>query len=164
MSKSIILNLTQHPATVNQIADGVHDVGNMERLRELLTVQVSGKGGFAELTPDGQWQFLTSRVEEIVTEFVIPELIRRAEQVTMFCTDVFCFTGHGAYNYVRDTMSPKFMIGGFAPLTEHLKRRLKALGCKPVVALSDRVSQETTAPDGTVQKTSRFLHCGFYEL
>jgi hypothetical protein len=158
----MILNLTQHPATPAQKDAGVVDVENTQRLKNLLTVQVSGYVGIAELTPTGQRAMLHARASDIMAEFVCPVLCHRA--TLLLDSSDKPFFGINAYNYVREQMALRVMVTGFQPLVAELVKKLKAAGCVPVCAISDRVSKEETLPDGTVRKTNDFIHCGFYEL
>jgi len=53
------------------------------------------------------------------------------------------------------------MIGGALFLMSELEFQLKLQKIKPMFAFSERVSSETTAPDGSVTKTNIFKHVGF---
>ena len=53
------------------------------------------------------------------------------------------------------------MIGGAPFLMSELEFQLHLQRIKPLFAFSERVSEETTAPDGTVTKTNVFKHVGF---
>jgi len=158
----MILNLTIHPATPAQRDAGVVDVENTQRLKNLLTVRVSGEHGFASLSPIGQYESMNATASEIMTEFVYPGLCHRATMVVNSSDKPL--VGASAYNYVREQMALRVMVAGFQPLVTELVKKLKSAGCVPVCAISDRVSKEETLPDGTVRKTNEFVHCGFYEL
>lgn len=56
------------------------------------------------------------------------------------------------------------MIGGALYLMSHLERALMDLGITPLYAFSERVSIETTLPNGEVEKKAVFKHLGFIEV
>lgn len=62
-------------------------------------------------------------------------------------------------------MSEEFavMIGGAPFLMAELERQLKMRGIRALYAFSERASVDVTGPDGTVTKTSQFVHLGFVE-
>jgi len=170
-----IINLTQHAATPAQKAAGVVDVHNRDALTRLLTVQVSGEYGFSSLSKEGQKVVLDMRVGQILSEFVFPAVTAEQRQ---YLASIYA-AGQNDYHVDPDAWAAglsltelsqlgkptvKAMIGGFAPLVANLTERLKGIGVRPVVALSDRVSKEEALSDGSVRKTQAFVHCGFYEL
>ena len=53
------------------------------------------------------------------------------------------------------------MIGGAPFLMGDLEFQLQLQKIVPLFAFSERVSEETTAPDGTVTKVNVFKHVGF---
>ena len=55
------------------------------------------------------------------------------------------------------------MIGGALYLMSSLEGALLRVGITPVYAFSERVSVETTLPDGKVEKKAVFKHLGFIE-
>ena len=55
------------------------------------------------------------------------------------------------------------MIGGAPFFMSTLERVLVLNGIKPLYAFSERVSEETTAPDGAVTKINVFKHIGFVD-
>jgi hypothetical protein len=128
-----ILNLTQHPATPEQIEAGVVDCHPLERerLKALLT--------FEALTTNMEIQ---NRAKSLC------ELTHLAHVAP--CGNVW----HQRFNAV--------MIGGapflMAPLEAALKPHFKVL-----YAFSERASVETTKDDGSVVKTNVFKHAGFVE-
>jgi len=56
------------------------------------------------------------------------------------------------------------MIGGAPFLMGGLERALKARGCIPVYAFSQRESADQIQPDGSVRKVSVFRHLGFVRV
>lgn len=56
------------------------------------------------------------------------------------------------------------MIGGAPFFMSALERELKSAGFTPVYAFSERISVDVVQQDGTVVKTSKFVHKGFVEI
>jgi hypothetical protein len=129
-----ILNLTQHPATPEQKAQGVEDLPALEReqLIRLLTFETIPSSG---------------------------ELKERAEAIACLCyqRDEWARCEE---EYARCDAA---MIGGAPYLMAPLERALLAAGIKPLYAFSQRVSEEKVNPDGSVIKTQVFKHLGFVE-
>lgn len=129
-----ILNLTQHPATPEQIEAGVVDCQphNIQRLKELLTFET-----------------LPSHLDVRVRALNLKRLAQEEAESRL-----------GDDITVMDDMA--VMIGGasflMAPLEDFLK-----LNFKVFYAFSERVSVETVKDDGSVVKTNVFKHAGFVE-
>ena len=127
----MIINLTQHPATADQITAGVVDLPSeaREALIALLT--------FASLPDAG-------------------EIRARAHDIA----ELACFNGLGGDDG-DDPFPSQAMIGGalwlMAPLSEELRQR----SISPVFAFSVRDTEEMTQPDGGIRKTAVFRHAGF---
>jgi len=151
----MILNLTQHPATPEQKAAGVVDVKDHDDLKRALTIQVSGEDGYAESSIKDLW--LNAVASQIISRHVMSTQVeRRRKQMMNITADS---TDLEILNASHTGLSA--MLGGFTPLVVVLAKQLQRLGITPLVALSDRVSEEETQADGTVKKVSRFVHCGF---
>lgn len=158
-----IINLTQHPATPDQIAAGVVDVTDRERLSRLLTVQVGGPDGFASMRPTVQADFLSRRAWEIVANYVLPVVAEvTRDYLAAFAQDGYLPETQTDLLNARTMPRGQAMIGGFAPLMAVLIQMLRESGCDPLYSLSDRVTVEETLPDGAVRKTQVFKHLGFY--
>lgn len=56
------------------------------------------------------------------------------------------------------------MIGGAPYLMGPLESALRMRGIQPMYSFSERVSVETTLPDGSVQKTAVFRHVGWVKV
>lgn len=156
----MILNLTQHRATPEQIAEFVVDFPEDDRadLVRLLTLPA------AELAanPHAALAFVEARVQMIMDELIMPHLRHNAQAMLM--EGGFVTSPVEAYNMLRPEVSAKgigAMIGGAPYLMAPLERALKAVGVQVCYALSDRVSIEQPQPDGSVTKTSVFKHVGF---
>lgn len=127
----MIINLTQHPASADQIAVGVVDLPENERatLVDALT--------FSEL-PDAQ------------------EIRDRAE----FIAELACYNGLGD-DEGDSPMPQQAMIGGALWLMAPLAAALRMRSIEPVFAFSVRETEEQAQPDGSVRKVAVFRHAGF---
>jgi hypothetical protein len=134
MSDAIILNLTQHPATPEQIAAGVVDLigDNLEALKALLTF------------------------EDINSTLHRHD---RAEQLAKMVADIV-LQGNPDYLH-EDGTAIHCMIGGAPFLMGPLEAALLKHNRVPVYAFSVRESVEEPQPDGSVKKINVFKHGGF---
>ena len=127
----MILNLTQHPSTADQLAIGVVDLPTEQRevLRELLT--------FDDL-PDSE------------------EILARAHDIA----ELAAYNGLGG-DGGDSPWPERAMIGGalwlMAPIADELRQR----GIAPVFAFSQRDTEEQVQADGSVRKVAVFRHAGF---
>ena len=132
----MILNLTQHRASPEQLAAGVVDApaAMQARLSALLTFD-------ALPTSD--------------------EVSRRAHALAQFALEAIHVLGG-----VRQPVSDYYghaMIGGAPFFMAPLERSLLDIDVLPVYAFSTRQSDEVVGADGTVTKTTVFRHLGFVE-
>ena len=127
----IIINLTQHPASAEQIAAGVVDLPSEARdaLIALLT--------FSSI-PDAE------------------EIRDRAHDIA----ELACFNGLGGDDE-DDPFPSQAMIGGAFWLMAPLAEELKARNIQPVFAFSVRETEEQTQADGSVRKVAVFRHAGW---
>lgn len=130
-----IINLTQHAGSEEQKQAGLIDLPDeaKKELSELLT--------FSSLPSQ-------------------EEIINRAIQITELALKEKVFIFGGGENNGENI---SVMIGGALYLMAPLERKLKEYGFTPIYAFSQRESIEKTLPDGSVQKTAVFKHCGFVE-
>jgi hypothetical protein len=127
----MIVNLTQHPATPDQISAGVVDIPAHAR--------------------EGMIEALT------FSELPTREGIRaRAAQLAELAVQNGLGTDDG-----DDPIPTAAMIGGAMWLMGPLASELRLRGIKPVFAFSVRETEEVTQADGTVKKVSVFRHAGF---
>ena len=130
----MILNLTQHSATPEQINSGVVDLPDpvlRQVVAELLTFDQPPRH---------------------------PEIAGRAADLAMVAVETFDLLSE---TVVGDD-GPRFvMIGGALWLMAPLARALRALGLEPVFAFSSRETVEETQPDGSVRKVAVFRHRGW---
>ena len=127
----MILNLTQHNATPDQIAAGVVDPHGVcaDLLRDLLT--------FSRLPTADEIVARSERIADIAL------LIGIKERASDYPTPV------------------RAMIGGAPYLMPALEQALIARGFDPVYSFSTRETEEHVQPDGSVKKVSVFKHAGF---
>lgn len=129
----MIVNLTQHQATPEQIAQGVVDLPAAERavLQLLLT--------FGELP-------------------TAVEVSARAAEIAELAAHNGLSGDEG-----DSPMPEAAMIGGAPFLMGALERALKIVGIPAVYAFSVRESVDQPQPDGSVRKVAIFRHAGFVE-
>jgi hypothetical protein len=127
----MILNLTQHAATPEQIAQGVIDLPTPERevLIEGLTVNI-----------------LPTR----------DDITRRCARIA---TLAVC-NGLGG-DLGDDPAPSHAMIGGAPWMMAELERALQDVNIQPLYAFSVRESVDQHQPDGSVRKVNVFRHAGF---
>ncbi len=127
----MILNITQHPASADQIAVGVVDLDGDElaSLKAALT--------FGEL-PDAE------------------EIRDRAEYIA----ELAAMNGLGGEDG-DDPLPTRAMIGGALWLMAPLAAALRLRSIEPVFAFSVRDTEEQTQEDGRVRKVAVFRHAGF---
>ena len=130
----MIINLTQHPATLDQIAAGVIDLPALlaTRVRELLT--------FNSLPTQAEIQ---ERAE------CLAHLAGRAD------LDLPVSDSQAGVPF------RSAMIGGAPYLMSALESALRDACIQPVYAFSVRASTEEVQLDGTVRKINIFRHAGF---
>ena len=128
---TIIINLTHHAASAEQITQGVTDLQGEQRdaLVHLLT--------FSEL-PDVQ------------------EILDRASDIA----ELACYNGLGDPDG-DSPMPHQAMIGGALWLMAPLATALRERNIDPVFAFSVRETEEQTQADGSVRKVAVFRHAGW---
>ena len=131
---TLILNLTQHSATADQLAAGVVDLpaDQQRELKQLLTF---------DTLPD------------------VAELKDRAMKVAQLALRFFEAQGVEIGSYRN---KPTAMIGGAPFFMATLESALLDVVIQPVYAFSQRVSVETQTESGVI-KTSEFKHMGFVD-
>lgn len=137
-----ILNLTQHPATPEQLAAGVFDPTSEER---------------AEIV-----RLLT--FEEVPDKSEIKE---RAYQLALTAYHIDRARYRSLSTEARE-LEERFdsscaLIGGAPYLMSALEEELKKQFILPLYAFSVRESVEQVQPDGSVRKTATFRHQGFIQ-
>lgn len=132
--KTVILNLTQHAATPEQLAAGVVDLSErkLSELKVLLTF------------------------DSIPTAF---ELKARAEKIERLAVSFLCEI---TPDQLLDDVDLAAMIGGAPFFMATLESHLKERAIRPLYAFSRRDSVEVATPEGVV-KQAVFRHLGFYE-
>ncbi len=138
------LNLTQHLATADQAAAGVVNVPDELRV---------------ELE-----KWLTVPAADLLADDAGMRLMARAEALRALAGEAWGIISGGdpyAEDWCPTLAGTRVMIGGLPALQAPLAARLARAGFRPVFAVSDRVSAETTQPGGAVVKVSKFVHLGF---
>ncbi|MEM4976628.1 MAG: hypothetical protein QXT64_04815 [Desulfurococcaceae archaeon] len=142
--KRIILNLTQHLATPEQLQAGVVEPSPQlkAKIQRMLT--------FDELPSYGE---VKKRAEELVS--IIDDYLEDLEARGVIST-----LPSGEANFEVYGV----LIGGAPYLMAPLEEELKKSGFKPLYAFSKRTVEEVLRPDGTVEKKAVFKHAGFVEV
>lgn len=137
-----IVNLTQHDATPEQIAQGVH---NIAIAKDYLV---------ASLTFDEIPSIETLRKRaKYIAKLVLPSIVTETEEDGSLLT-----------KSVIEAHEICAMIGGAPFFMPFLERALLERDITPLYAFSKRVSVEETQPDGSVVKKNVFKHEGFVEV
>ena len=135
----MIMNLTQHAATPDQIEAGVFNFQGFEKdtLVEALTFQ----------------------------DLPAPEEIReRARTIAGIAARWKSGVEHWSKSSWVGGAAPertRAMIGGAPYLMPALERELRAAGIDPIYAFTRREVEEQAQPDGTVKKVAVFRHAGW---
>ncbi len=127
----LIINLTQHTATPEQMAAGVRDLPPAER--EMLVHALT--------------------IEELPSP---KDILDRAATVALLAVN----NGLGADNG-DDPHPAQAMIGGPPWMMRALEDAVLDQGVEPVYAFARRDSHEQAQPDGSIKKTTVFRHAGF---
>jgi hypothetical protein len=132
----MICNLTQHPATPDQVAAGVIDLA--PDLREALCAALT-----FERLPTAR--DITERADLIAEMAALHGLPASDDDA----------------NAGADTAPRAAMIGGAPYLMAPLEAALRERGIAPLYAFSTRESVEQVQADGSVRKVNVFRHAGF---
>lgn len=127
----MIINLTQHPATPEQIEAGVTDLPQAQRAALV-----------AALTVD-----------------TLPKRQEIAQRC-LCIAEIALQNGLGD-DMDDDPVPASAMIGGAPWMMAALESALQERGIAPLYAFSVRESAEQAMPDGTVRKVNIFRHAGF---
>jgi len=152
-----IVNLTQHTATESQAAAGLADLPTAERLElsKLLTVPADALKASDEFLDYD----LSGRAQEIVSRWAVPAIAERIRSAAGADAD----DDADVIRVHRQAAAVRFMVGGQADLMEYLEAAIRRVGGIPVRALTERVSEDQTQPDGSVRKVAVFRHLRFRE-
>lgn len=163
----MIINLTQHPATLDQLLAGVVDLppDKAARLRQLLTFQVSGPTGLVSNLSAASGM-AKNRAFTIVNEMLVPYLVEAGREILSFIGEspIIYLDDVQVLNLIKpSTLGHGIfaMIGGAPFFMAPLEAAILSVGVTPVYALSDRVSIEEPLSDGSTRKTQVFKHLGF---
>ena len=130
----IILNLTQHAATAEQLAAGVTEP--LSGFKAAIVAALS----FSTLPTPADIQVRATALATIA--------VAMADELV-------------SSGLMGDNHAYEAMIGGAPYLMGALERALIGQGIFPVYAFSQRESVEEVQPDGSVRKVNVFRHAGF---
>ena len=138
---TVILNLTQHTATPEQIEAGVYEPKSPDEIKAALT--------FNHLPTQQELELravtLAAFAHREVRTRVLEDRPTYEEQLP-----------------IEDQMlGMQVMVGGAPYLMPYLEKALKDVNLKAVYAFSKRESIEVVMEDGSVKKTAVFKHLGF---
>jgi hypothetical protein len=148
MEKKVIVNLTQHPATPEQIAQGVVDLDPEDRAEcaRLLTFDSLPTAEDLWIAADQLVELVKcSPVSEPGCRVMIADYVRRG------------LIEHDGYDSAIEVECE----GGAPFFMEPLATLLRRGGYCPVFAFSRRESVEQVQADGSVRKVAVFRHMGF---
>ena len=139
----MILNLTQHPATPEQVAAGVFNAED-DRIKNALT--------FNTLPTPQEIETKALTLATLAQHHLYWHIIGKNE--------------HLSPNEDDDTVlammvDMEVMIGGAPYLMPQLEKALRVANLTPVYAFSKRESVEVILDNGDVRKTNIFKHLGF---
>ena len=141
MSNTVILNLTMHQATPEQIEAGVYEPEHHDEIKAALTFNT-----------------LPSKKEIEVKALTLAAFAHR-EVRTRVLEDRP--TSEEQLPIEDQMLGMRVMIGGAPYLMPYLEKALKDVNLKAVYAFSKRESVEIVIADGSVKKTAVFKHLGF---
>jgi len=146
---SVILNLTQHQASEEQIKAGVIDLPEPYniKLKELLT--------FNELPTCEEVQKRAVAIVDLVEKFLLDDLSPIKDEIKKIKT---LNEEERIEEFKKFNLA--FMIGGALFLMQPLIDELKCIGT-PLFAFTKRVTEEIPQPDGSIKKITVFKHEGF---
>ena len=153
---SLIINLTQHNASEEQIKAGVIDLPSpyREKLVELLT--------FNEMPSCDEIQKRAGAIYDLVIDFCLDKNSPIKDEIKEMVRSA---NGNFGDKYrIREKEFQKlnlaFMIGGALWLMKSLIEELEGIG-QPLFAFTKRIVKETPQPDGSIKKVAIFKHKGF---
>lgn len=149
----MIINLTQHAATKEQVETGVFEPRNKGRVQLDLT--------FDSLPNKAEVMSRASVLAEVAKQEILVKIKEKEYSSYSLILDAIRLADAGLVQPLFSLIHPRAMIGGAPYLMAPLEAELKKLGIEPVYAFSERVSEETVQADGTVVKTNVFKHVGF---
>lgn len=157
----MILNLTQHAATTEQVAEDVRDYPHETRAKLAQSLTFNARE-LAGKNPGVVRDNINDRARMLVSDFVLPALMKVAraflQEGGYECSEI------EAINIMRPGhITLRVMIGGAPYLMEPLAKELRRVGATPVYALSERISTEMAGEGGAVKKVAVFRHLGFVE-
>ncbi len=162
----MIINLTMHNASPEQLEQGLVNVADQDLLKALLDIPNDALEA-SDYALDG---FLQHRAWEIYQRFVMPLQLERLNQLLETTTRVVWSCDAKAYgavvdfhflNGLEEAKAVQCLVGGAPILVERLIQLLKEQGAVPLYSLSPRVSTEQTLPDGTTRKVAIHRHLRF---
>ena len=139
----MILNLTQHPATKEQVAAGVVNAED-DRISNALT--------FTKLPTPQELETKALTLATLAQHHLYWHIIGKNEHLSPNDDDD---------EVLARMVGVRVMIGGAPYLMAPLEKALRGANLTPVYAFSQRESVEVILDNGDVRKTNIFKHLGF---
>lgn len=133
----MILNLTQHDGTPEQVAEGLVEPSDKEYVQKLLTIEAK------DLLEVPQRARLLAR-------FAKREATNRP------------FDFHSMKTHGLNPTITGVMIGGFPAMMSLLEKEIRKVGLLPMYSFSERRSVDQPQPDGSVKRVGVFKHTFFF--
>ena len=153
---NVILNLTQHQATKEQLEDGVIDLPTSyrEKLVKFLT--------FEKLPNCNEIKERAGAIYDLIIDFCLDENSPIKDEVkeTIVSDDGEFGNKYEINEKEFRKLNLAFMIGGALWLMKPLIEELENIGT-PVFAFTKRVVEEMPQADGSIKKIAIFKHEGF---
>ena len=153
---SVILNLTQHQASEEQVKAGVVDLPSpyREKLVKLLT--------FNEIPSCNEIEKRAGAIYDLVIDFCLDENspVRDEVREMIISNDGEFGNKYEINEKAFKKLNLAFMIGGALWLMKPLIEELEGIG-QPLFAFTKRVVEEIPQPDGNIKKVAIFKHEGF---
>jgi len=148
----MIINLTQHKATVEQIEQGVIDLPELYR-KDLISFLT-----FNDIPSKEEIEYRVYSIFNLVVDFCINLDSPIGEKVRTMVTDEEIFIEESEFK----NLDISFMLGGAPFLMSSLEKELKHFG-RCLYAFSKREAKEVES-EGVVVKKAIFKHIGFVEV
>ncbi len=154
-----IINMTQHQATPEQLAQGVMelDADLKTQLIKLLTVE-----DLNEVIHHVNLETRADKIIALATEQIARMAMAKGEELApVFKAAMELDKFSSTPMHLNSYYGVAVMLGGAPWLMPALEKAAHLMGLSVCYAFSKRVSEEQHQPDGTVRKVNTFKHQGF---
>ena len=141
MSNTVILNLTMHTATPEQIEAGVYEPEHHDEIKAALT--------FNTLPSKQEIETKAITLAALAVREIFNQVLKTRPE------------SEEQLDLESQMLGMQVMVGGAPYLMATLEKALRSASLTPVYAFSKRESVEIVIADGSVKKTAIFKHLGF---